>query len=76
MAFFDRYFLRGQGAPHLADLSPAVMRRLQRACGGLSASEEEMAKLLGLDTPPRLLMVDEEEGVIVLPEDRRLIEDP
>jgi hypothetical protein len=47
-----------------------VRRRLVLACRELSDAEEGVAKRLALPTPPRLLMVDEENAVIVTPRDR------
>lgn len=76
MPLFDRYFRRQQDAPRVSDLSSAVRRRLTRSCGGLTAAETEIARRLDLPAAPRLLMIDEEEAVIVTPEERRLIEEP
>ncbi|WP_300578607.1 hypothetical protein [Phenylobacterium sp.] len=76
MPLFDRYFRRQQDAPHVSDLSPAVRRRLTRSCDALTAAEAEIARRLDLPSAPRLLMIDEEEAVIVTPEERRLIEEP
>lgn len=56
--------------PTFAALAPPVRRRLGPVCRELSDAEQELSDYLGLPRPPRLLLVDEEEAVIVTPEER------
>lgn len=73
MALFDHWFIRSRQAARVSDLSPSVFHRLTRACRDLTAAEDAMAERLGLRTPPRLLMVDEEEAVVIAPDERSRI---
>jgi hypothetical protein len=70
MGFFDRLLTRGRAAPSFAELPTGVRRRLSPVCNDLGAAEQEMAERLGLPQPPRLLLVDEEAAVILVPEER------
>ncbi|MFC4929981.1 hypothetical protein [Massilia sp. GCM10023247] len=56
--------------PRFDALGPRVRRRLAPAFQELGDAEQEMAARLGLPAPPRLLLIDEETGVIVAPEER------
>lgn len=56
--------------PRFTALTPRVRRRLAPAFQELSDAEQELAVRLGLPAPPRLLLVDEEAGVIVAPDER------
>ncbi len=56
--------------PRFAGLAPRVQRRLVPVCQELSEAEDELATHLALPQPPRLLLVDEEEAVILTPDER------
>jgi ABC-type branched-subunit amino acid transport system ATPase component len=70
MGILDRLLTRRRRMPHFAALAPRVRRRLNTVCAELSEAEEEMAASLGLTQPPRLLLVDEEEAVVLTPDQR------
>ena len=70
MALLERFLVRRQGLPRFSALPHHVRRRLAFACQELTDAEAEMAEQLGLARPPRLLMVDEEEAVILFEPDR------
>lgn len=71
MRIVDWLFTRRRDRPRFAALPRKVRRRLAFACRELGEAEREMADRLGLARPPRLLMIDEEEAVILSPADRR-----
>lgn len=70
MRLFDRLFTRRRRIPAFARLPQRVRKRLASACGELDAAEAEIAEALDLPQPPRLLLIDEEESVILTPGDR------
>ncbi|WP_126174126.1 hypothetical protein [Altericroceibacterium xinjiangense] len=70
MAFLDKFFVRRQGLPRFSALPQRVRQRLALAARELADAEAEMADQLGLSQPPRLLMIDEEEAVILSGPDR------
>lgn len=70
MRFFDRLMMRRRDVPRSAALPPRFSRRIARACRELTDAEQEVAEQLGLATPPRLLLVDEERGVVLTPAER------
>lgn len=69
MGILDNLLTRHRRMPRFAALSPRIRRRLNIVCRELSEAEEELAARLGLP-PPRLLLVDEEEAVILTPGER------
>lgn len=70
MGILDTFLTRRRRTPCFATLAPRIRRRLGPVCGELGEAEQELATRLGLPQPPRLLLVDEEEAVILTPEDR------
>lgn len=70
MSLLDKLFTRRRGVPRFSALPRRTRQRLAAACRDLTRTENEMADKLGLDTPPRLMLVDEEEAVILLKTDR------
>lgn len=70
MGILDSVFVRRRALPRFSSLSERVRRRLNLACRELTEAETEMAEKLGAPRPPRLLMVDEEEAVIVFASER------
>lgn len=70
MGFLDKLLTRRQGLPRFTGLTPRVRRRLVPACRELSEAEQELAERLDLPHPPRLLLVDEEEAIILTPDER------
>ena len=70
MRFIERLFTRRRTQRRFGDLEPRTRERLRRAICELSSAELSVAARLGLPEPPRLLMVDEETAVVLLPEDR------
>lgn len=70
MGILDKFLTRQRRTPCFAALGPRVRRRLAPVCGELNEAEQELAMRLGLPQPPRLLLVDEEEAVILTPDDR------
>ena len=74
MRWFDALFTRQRTRPHADRLGRHIRQRMRHACRELSASEREMARAVLLDEVPRMLMVDEEAGVILTPDQRRAIE--
>lgn len=70
MSIFDRFLVRRRALSRFSAVPVRVRRRLALARRELDDTEAEMAEQLGLSEPPRLLMVDEEEAVIVFPGDR------
>lgn len=73
MRVLDKLLTRRRDIPRFSALAPHVQRRLAVACRELNNAEQEIAARLGLAQPPRLLMVDEEEAVILTPSDRDCI---
>ncbi|TFZ03423.1 hypothetical protein [Ramlibacter rhizophilus] len=72
MGWLDRLFTRRR-LPRFADVSDGTRLRLAGACQELGEDEDRVAARLGLASPPRLLLVDEETAVIILPEQREEI---
>lgn len=70
MRAIERFFTRRRRLPRFDDVSDSARRRLNDACRELSDAEDRMAALLHLPNPPRLLLVDEEEAVVITPEQR------
>ena len=70
MRLLDRLLTRRRSVPRSSTLPPRFGRRIARACRELSDAEQDVAKRLGLAVPPRLLLVDEERGVILTPAER------
>lgn len=66
----DKLLTRRRGQPRFSALPPSVQKRLALACRELGDAERAIAASLDLPQPPRLLMVDEEEAVILIPGDR------
>lgn len=65
MRILDRLFTRRRHLPEFAGLQDGVRRRLTGACLELTEAEDRLAARLGLASPPRLLLVDEETAVIL-----------
>lgn len=70
MGLLDKLLTRRRRMPLFARLAPRIRLRLNIVCRELSEAEEELAARLGLPQPPRLLLVDEEEAVILTPGER------
>lgn len=70
VALLDVIFTRRRTVPHFSALPRRTRQRLGPACDDLARSEDEMARKLGLQTPPRLMLVDEEAAVILMAGDR------
>ena len=70
MRFLERMLTRRNHQRAFADLKPKVRERLTLAARELAGAEEEIAAAMGLPEPPRLLLIDEEEAVVLLPGDR------
>lgn len=70
MRILDKLLTRRRDQPRFSALAPHVQRRLTLASRELGDVEQALALRLGLPKPPRLLMVDEEEAVILTPGDR------
>lgn len=68
--FLTNLLTRRHGAPRFDRLRPQVRRRLAYVCQELSEAEQEVATRLGLAQPPRLLLVDEEEAVVLTENER------
>lgn len=75
MRVLQRLLVRRYDQRQFADLDPRICRRLALAARELRDSEEAIAAAVGLAEPPRLLMIDEEEAVVVLPSDRETLYD-
>lgn len=75
MKWLDTLFMRRRIRPHADELRKDSRRRLRHACRELSLSERLVAHTLLLDDPPRMLLVDEETGVILPVDIRRQIGD-
>lgn len=73
MHIIDKLLTRRRDQPRFSALPIRVRQRLALACEELSDAEQALAERLGLPQPPRLLMVDEEEAVILTPSDRAKI---
>lgn len=73
MELLDVLFTRRRRLPRFADLGESVHRRLAGACLELTEAEDRAAAQLGLSSPPRLLLVDEETAVVIAANDRREI---
>jgi hypothetical protein len=71
MALLDAIFTRRRQVPRFSALPRRTRQRLSVACDDLTRAEDEMADKLGLNAPPRLMLVDEEEAVILLQADRK-----
>ncbi|MFC0252360.1 hypothetical protein [Massilia consociata] len=70
MGILDKLLTRRRRMPRFETLTPEVRRRLILVCRELNEAEEELAARLDLPQPPRLLLVDEEEAVILTPGER------
>lgn len=70
MGILDRLLTRRRRMPRFTLLAPRIRGRLVPVCRELSEAEDEVAARLGLAQPPRLLLVDEEEAVVVTPDER------
>jgi len=70
MGMLDKLFTRRRRLPCFAALAPRIRRRLAPVCRELGDAEQDIARHLGLPQPPRLLLVDEEEAVILTPAER------
>jgi hypothetical protein len=70
LALLDAIFTRRRQVPRFSALPRRTRQRLSVACDDLTTTENEIARDLGLDTPPRLMLVDEEEAVLLLKTDR------
>ena len=70
MRILDKLLTRRRDQPRFSALAPRVRHRLALACRELDDAEQALATRLGLPRPPRLLMVDEEEAVVLTPSDR------
>ena len=70
MGILDRLLTRRRRMPRFATLALRIRRRLNIVCRELSEAEEELAARLNLPHPPRLLLVDEEEAVVLTPGER------
>ena len=70
MGIIDKLLTRRRRLPSFAALAPRIRRRLAPVCKELSDAEQDVADYLGLSRPPRLLLVDEENAVILTPEER------
>lgn len=70
MGILDKWLTRRRGLPSFAALGPRVRRRLGPVCQELASAEQELAEHLNLPQPPRLLLVDEEEAVVLTPKER------
>jgi hypothetical protein len=69
----EKLLTRRRDQPRFSALPRRVQQRLALACQELSDAEQALAARLDLPQPPRLLMVDEEEAVILTPSDRAKI---
>lgn len=65
MTWLDTLFMRRRIRPQADRLTEETRRRLRHACRELSESERLVAQTLSLDDPPRMVLVDEETGVIL-----------
>lgn len=66
----EKLLTRRLDQPRLSALPRHVQQRLALACQELSDAEQALAARLDLPRPPRLLIVDEEEAVILTPTER------
>jgi len=73
MKWLDMLFMRRRLQPRADTLAANSRRRLRQACSELSESERLIANTLSLDAPPRMLLVDEETGVILTADVRHQI---
>ena len=73
MRFLERMLTRRHDQRQFSDLRPRIRQRLTLAVQELGDAEGAIAAALGLPKPPRLLMIDEETAVIVLPSERTLL---
>lgn len=69
----EKLLTRRRDQRRFSALPGRVQQRLALACRELNDAEEALAARLHLPQPPRLLMVDEEEAVILTPSDRAKI---
>ena len=74
MRFLDAFFTRSARRPQRSALPRSVRRRLAQSCADLTQEENALAERFGLPMPPRLLIVDEEEAVIITYANRPLPE--
>jgi len=70
MGILDTLLTRRRHEASFATLRPKVRRRLGPVCQELREAEAALATRLGLPRAPRLLLVDEEEAVVLTPDDR------
>lgn len=70
MGILERLLTRRSHTECFAALEPRVRRRLGPVCQELSEAEHALAARLGLSRPPRLLLIDEEQAVILTPDER------
>jgi hypothetical protein len=70
MGFLRRLLVRRQSHPRFSALPLRVRKRLALACQELSEAEAELAQRIGLPEPPRLLLIDEEQAAIIVPDER------
>lgn len=73
MRFLDKLFTRRRRMPRFEALGTRVRHRLSPVCRELSEAEDALAAHLGLARPPRLLLVDEEEAVVLTPDERTAV---
>ena len=71
MAILGTLFTRRRTVPRFSALPRRTRQRLTLVCDDLTRAENEMACKLGIRTPPRLMLMDEEEAVLVLANDRK-----
>ncbi|MCH8683843.1 hypothetical protein [Pedomonas mirosovicensis] len=74
MRWLDGLFTRRRIQPHADRLAWRTRRWLRHACRELSESERQVVRALALEEAPGMVLVDEEAGVIVPPDMRRIIE--
>lgn len=70
MGLLGKMLIRRRHMPRVSDIPVRVLQRMTLACRELSEAEASIARRLGLSEPPRLLLIDEEEALIVTPADR------
>jgi len=70
MRWVEAILPRRRKDPRFSNLPSRKRKRLTLVCQHLTKAEDETARKLGLATPPRLIVVDEEEAVILFAQDR------
>lgn len=70
MRILDKLLTRRRHQPGFTALAPRFQQRMALACRELGDAEQAIAAELDLPQPPRLLMIDEEQAVILTPGDR------